>query len=201
MHFINKKFSIQGYHLDRSVFMASICYRGPLSAVPTNEKGRKGRDRFQIDTSKTEGIIYIYICIYSLQGLRRFLLGVTNFVANVPQPIRGLNIDKFSIDIDTQEIDSQYTIKHGVETYLKICKLFPFNIAKPRSTRLPIQENVKGSQNQLDKLLMVCSIRFCKCFIAGDINTYRTLNTKVTTRKMVNIQEEQNTDLVKIKEI
>ena len=70
--------------------MAAICYSGPISAVPTNEQflGEKRTGaKFQIGSLKTEGLVCInrrmlIIYVYILYGLRHFLLGVTNFVAN-----------------------------------------------------------------------------------------------------------------------
>ena len=59
--FFQIKFPIQRLNSDRSVCMSVICYSGPISAVPTNEKllGEGGKISVR---------------------LRRFLLGVMNFV-------------------------------------------------------------------------------------------------------------------------
>ena len=58
-----KRFSIQALDSYRSVYMVAICYSGLISAVPTNEQ-RLGEKRtcakFQIDISKTEGLVRIY---------------------------------------------------------------------------------------------------------------------------------------------
>ena len=58
-----KKFPIQGLASDCSVCMATICYSGPISAVPTNEQllsEKRTGAKFQIDSLKTEGLICIY---------------------------------------------------------------------------------------------------------------------------------------------
>ena len=58
-----KKFSIQTLDSDCSVYMAAICYSDPISAVPTNEQllGEKKKcSKFQIDISKTEGLVRVY---------------------------------------------------------------------------------------------------------------------------------------------
>ena len=58
-----KEFSVQTLDSDCSVYMAAICYSGPISAVPTNEQllcKKKTCSKFQIDISKTEGLVRIY---------------------------------------------------------------------------------------------------------------------------------------------
>ena len=58
-----KEFSIQTLDSDCSVCMAAICYSGPISAVPTNEQllgKKKTCSKFQIDISKTEGLVRVY---------------------------------------------------------------------------------------------------------------------------------------------
>ena len=58
-----KGFSIQALDSDCSVFMAAICYGGPISVVPTNEQllcEKRTGAKFQIDSLKTEGLVCIY---------------------------------------------------------------------------------------------------------------------------------------------
>ena len=86
----------------RSICMAAIGYKSPISFISTNEQlfGEKRLyAKFKIDISKTEWLVCVYtdrrpdgrmwinrlisscwsfIYIYILQGLRRFLLSVTN---------------------------------------------------------------------------------------------------------------------------
>lgn len=95
-----KKISIQGF--DRSVRKVARFYFSPISAVTTNKQlfvGEKTCTKFQVYISKTEGVVDVYtdrqkdsahnadnlyMYIYVLQKcLRRFLLGVNNFVASL----------------------------------------------------------------------------------------------------------------------
>ena len=91
--------------------MELICYSGPISPVPTNKvllHDKITGAKFQIDIS-TEGIVRIYtdkrtdrwtwlnlssswpvIYILTLWGLCRFLLSVTNIVANLVYPVQGI---------------------------------------------------------------------------------------------------------------
>ena len=58
-----KEFPIRTLDSDCSVCMAAICYSGPISAVPTTEQllGEKKKcSKFQIDISKTEGLVRVY---------------------------------------------------------------------------------------------------------------------------------------------
>ena len=58
-----KKFSIQALDSDRSVRMATVCYRDPITAAPTNEPflgEKRACAKFQIDISKTEGLARAY---------------------------------------------------------------------------------------------------------------------------------------------
>ncbi len=58
-----KEFSIQALDSDCSVCMAAICYSDPISAVPTNEQllcEKSTGAKFQIDISKTEGLVRVY---------------------------------------------------------------------------------------------------------------------------------------------
>ena len=58
-----KEFSIQALYSDRSVCMAAICCRHPISAIPTNEQllGEKRTcTKFQFDISKTQGLVRVY---------------------------------------------------------------------------------------------------------------------------------------------
>ena len=58
-----KKYSKQAFNSYCSACMAAICYRDPISAVPTNEQllseERIGA-KFQIDSLKTEGLVRVY---------------------------------------------------------------------------------------------------------------------------------------------
>ncbi len=56
--------------------MDTICYSGPISAVPTNEQ-RLNKERtcakFQIDSLKTDGLVRVYTVanlIYPVQGIK-----------------------------------------------------------------------------------------------------------------------------------
>ena len=58
-----KEFPIQTLDSDCSVFMAAICYSGPISVVPTNEQllcEKRIGAKFQIDSLKTEELVFIY---------------------------------------------------------------------------------------------------------------------------------------------
>ena len=79
--------------------MAAICYSGPISVVPTSEQllceERTGA-KFQIDstdipTDMAKSTQLIMLIIY-VSGLRRFFLGVINFVANLIYPVQVINI-------------------------------------------------------------------------------------------------------------
>ena len=58
-----KKFFIHKLHFERSLFMAAICYSGPISVVRTNMLLWVQRTcaKFQIDISNIEGLIRVYI--------------------------------------------------------------------------------------------------------------------------------------------
>lgn len=52
-----KKISIEELNVDQSVYMAAICYKGPISAISTNKqllREQKACAKFNIDNSKTE---------------------------------------------------------------------------------------------------------------------------------------------------
>ena len=86
--------------------MTAIGYKGPLLAAPPNDQlfgERKICAKFQIDISKTEGLVRVYtdgqtnmakstqlvmliIYVYILWGLRRFLLCVTNLKTTLIVP-------------------------------------------------------------------------------------------------------------------
>ena len=54
--------SIQGCDFDRSVYMAVICYSGPIWAVPTNGQlliAERTCARFHTDILKTEGLVRV----------------------------------------------------------------------------------------------------------------------------------------------
>ena len=104
------KDSIQTLDSDCSICMAAICYSGPISAVPINEQllcWKRTGAKFQIDISKTEGLVRVYtdgqtdmakstqlvtviIYLYTLYGLRRLLWDITNFVAKLIYPFQGI---------------------------------------------------------------------------------------------------------------
>ena len=66
-----KKLSIQVLDYDRSVCMATICNRGPISSVSTNESllGEKRTcAKFQIDSSEIEGLIRVYTTNRRIDG-------------------------------------------------------------------------------------------------------------------------------------
>ena len=63
-----KKFSIQGFYFDITIYVAAICYSDPISAVQTNKQLlRKKRmwAKFQIAISKAEGLVSVYTDIWS----------------------------------------------------------------------------------------------------------------------------------------
>ena len=67
-----REFPIQGLASDCSVCMAAICYRGPISAVPTNEQllsEKRIGVKYQIDSIKTEELV----CIYRLTDMAKFM--------------------------------------------------------------------------------------------------------------------------------
>ena len=58
-----KKFSIQERDFDRSVWMAAICYKYPISVVPTNKQLLREKntcENIQADVPKTEALVRVY---------------------------------------------------------------------------------------------------------------------------------------------
>lgn len=57
------KLPIQAFYSDLSVCKAAICYTGPIPAVPTTKQilgEEETGAKFQIHTSKTEGLFLIF---------------------------------------------------------------------------------------------------------------------------------------------
>ena len=70
----------------------------------------------QTDTAKSTQLITLIIYVYILKGLRRFLLGVTNFVANLIYPVQSI--------INT----ARHDITKDFETYISISGFLKFLI-------------------------------------------------------------------------